>query len=78
MREPVHGTDRANIGIHNFDNHSDRYVITHEELFLGHFGFVARMRRKVTTLTRESALGTSRNGSSRSPKRKPSPRRSAA
>jgi NADPH-dependent glutamate synthase beta subunit-like oxidoreductase len=57
VREPVHGTDRANIGIHNFDNRSDRYVITHEELFLGHFGFVARMRRKVTTLTRESALG---------------------
>jgi len=57
VHEPIHGTDRSTAGIHNFDNRSDRYVIPHEELFLGHFGFTPRMKRKITTLTRESALG---------------------
>ena len=55
--EPIRGTDGANVGIHNYDNRSDRYVIPHEELFLGHFGYTPRHRRAVTTLTRESALG---------------------
>ena len=32
-------------------------MIPHEELFLGHFGYVPRIRRNVITLTRESALG---------------------
>ena len=30
--------------IHNYDNRSDRYVIPHEELFLGHFGFTPRLQ----------------------------------
>jgi NADPH-dependent glutamate synthase beta subunit-like oxidoreductase/Pyruvate/2-oxoacid:ferredoxin oxidoreductase delta subunit len=55
--EPIHGTDRSNVGIHNYDNRSDRYVIPHDQLFLGHFGYVSRLRRMVITLTRESALG---------------------
>jgi NADPH-dependent glutamate synthase beta subunit-like oxidoreductase/Pyruvate/2-oxoacid:ferredoxin oxidoreductase delta subunit len=55
--EPIRGTDGTNVGIHNYDNRSDRYVIPHEELFLGHFGFTPRLRRRVTTLSRESALG---------------------
>ncbi len=57
VHEPIHGTDRTNAAIHNYDDRSDRYVIPHEELFLGHFGYVPRLRRKVITLTRESALG---------------------
>jgi NADPH-dependent glutamate synthase beta subunit-like oxidoreductase/Pyruvate/2-oxoacid:ferredoxin oxidoreductase delta subunit len=55
--EPMHGTDRSTVGIHNFDNRSDRYVIPHEELFLGHFTYTPRNRRDITTLTKESALG---------------------
>ena len=55
--EPMHGTDRSTVGIHNFDNRSDRYVIPHEELFLGHFTFTPRNKREITTLTKESALG---------------------
>ena len=55
--EPILGTDSSNVGIHNYDNRSDRYVIPHEELYLGHFGYVPRFRRNVITLTRESALG---------------------
>jgi NADPH-dependent glutamate synthase beta subunit-like oxidoreductase/Pyruvate/2-oxoacid:ferredoxin oxidoreductase delta subunit len=55
--EPILGTDSSNVGIHNYDDRSDRYVIPHEELFLGHFGYVPRLRRNVITLTKESALG---------------------
>ncbi|MBN8479169.1 MAG: NAD(P)-binding protein [Burkholderiales bacterium] len=54
---PMHGTDASNVGIHNYDNRSDRYVIPHEELFLGHFTYTARNKRKFVTLDRESALG---------------------
>jgi len=55
--EPMRSTDSTNVGIHNYDDRSDRYVIPHEELFLGHFGFTPRLRRNVITLTQESALG---------------------
>ena len=57
VHEPIHGTDRSTAGIHNYDNRSDRYVIPHDELFLGHFGFTPRVKRKFITLTKESALG---------------------
>jgi Pyruvate/2-oxoacid:ferredoxin oxidoreductase delta subunit/thioredoxin reductase len=56
IREPLRGTDASSGAIHNFDNRSDRYVISHKELFLGHFPFVARQRRQVITLTAEQAL----------------------
>jgi NADPH-dependent glutamate synthase beta subunit-like oxidoreductase len=54
--EPVRGTDRSAGAVHNFDNRSDRYVIPHKELFLGHFTYTARHQRTVTTLTAEAAL----------------------
>ena len=56
VHEPIHGTDSKNVAIHNFDNRSDRYVIPHEELFLGHFPYNARHKRKIVTLTAEQAL----------------------
>jgi Pyruvate/2-oxoacid:ferredoxin oxidoreductase delta subunit len=55
--EPMRGTDRTNVAIHNFENRSDRYVIPHDELFLGHFSYTPRLQRHVTTLDRQSALG---------------------
>jgi NADPH-dependent glutamate synthase beta subunit-like oxidoreductase/Pyruvate/2-oxoacid:ferredoxin oxidoreductase delta subunit len=55
--EPLRGTDRSNVAVHNFDNRSDRYVIPHDKLFLAHFSIVARNRRNVITLSKESALG---------------------
>jgi NADPH-dependent glutamate synthase beta subunit-like oxidoreductase/Pyruvate/2-oxoacid:ferredoxin oxidoreductase delta subunit len=55
--EPIRGTDTSNVAIHNFDNRSDRHVITHKELFLGHFTNVARNVRDVINLTPEQALG---------------------
>lgn len=56
VHEPIRGTDASTAAIHNFDNRSDRYVIPHEELFLGHFPYTARHKRKIVTLTAEQAL----------------------
>jgi len=55
--EPMRGTYSSNVAVHNFDNRSDRYVIPHEKLFLGHFSQVARNLRNVITLSKETALG---------------------
>ncbi len=56
VHEPIRGTDKSAAAIHNFDNRSDRYVISHKELFLGHFPFIARNRRGTVTLNSEQAL----------------------
>ena len=55
--EPLRGTCNSNVAVHNFDNRSDRYIIPHDELFLGHFTMVARNMREVITLDKETALG---------------------
>jgi len=57
IKEPLRGTDSSPGAVHNYDNRSDRYVIPHSQLFLGHFMFTARNRRNFITLTKESALG---------------------
>ena len=57
VHEPIRGTDSSNAAVHNFDNRSDRYVIPHEELFLGHFNYIPRYKRKVVSLTAAEALG---------------------
>jgi NADPH-dependent glutamate synthase beta subunit-like oxidoreductase len=56
IEQPLWGTDASSGAIHNYDNRSDRYVIPHSELFLGHFNYTPRHRRKVVTLTAEQAL----------------------
>ncbi|MEK7810330.1 MAG: NAD(P)-binding protein [Pseudomonadota bacterium] len=55
--EPMRGTASSNMAVHNFDNRSDRYVIPHDKLFLGHFAYVPRNQRDIVTLDKESALG---------------------
>lgn len=55
--EPLRGTDSSNVAIHNFDDRSDRYVIPHDKLFMGHFSIVARNKRNIITLDAQSALG---------------------
>ena len=54
---PVWGTDSSDVAIHNFEDRSYKYVIPSDELFLGHFPFVARNRRAVIQLNAEEALG---------------------
>ena len=55
--EPVHGTDASNIAVHNYDDRSDRYVITHEELFLGHFQRTPRNERQVVEIDAANTVG---------------------
>ncbi len=56
IEQPTWGTDSSTGAIHNYDNRSDRYVIPHTELFLGHFNYTPRNRRKIVSLTAEEAL----------------------
>ncbi|HEY0824399.1 MAG TPA: 4Fe-4S dicluster domain-containing protein, partial [Ramlibacter sp.] len=53
---PLRGTDKSAGAIHNYENRSDRYVIPHTELFLGHFQYTPRNKRRVLTLSKEEAL----------------------
>ncbi|EHR72136.1 NADPH-dependent glutamate synthase beta chain-like oxidoreductase [Burkholderiales bacterium JOSHI_001] len=53
---PLHGTDKSTGAIHNFDNRSDRYVIPHKDLFLGHFNHTDRIKRRVVSLSADEAL----------------------
>ena len=55
--EPLRGTYASDVAVHNYDNRSDRYVITHEELFLGHFPHTPRNERQIVHLDAESAVG---------------------
>jgi NADPH-dependent glutamate synthase beta subunit-like oxidoreductase len=55
--EPLRGTCNTNVAVHNFDNRSERYIIPHDKLFLGHFSAVTRNHRDIITLNKESALG---------------------
>ncbi len=57
IKEPLRGTNTSKGAVHNYDNRSDRYVITHKELFLGHFQYTPRNKRHITHLNKESALG---------------------
>ena len=56
IHEPLRGTDASAGAVHNFENRSDRYVIAHKELFLGHFPHMPRHKRKVAMLSAEQAL----------------------
>jgi Pyruvate/2-oxoacid:ferredoxin oxidoreductase delta subunit len=57
VKEPLRGTDGSKGAVHNYDNRSDRYIIPHKELFLGHFTYVARKKRNIVTLDEKTALG---------------------
>ena len=54
--EPTWGTDSSTGAIHNYDNRSDRYVIPHNDLFLGHFNYTPRVKRKMISLSADEAL----------------------
>ena len=57
VNEALRGTDKSKEVVHNYENRSDRYVIPHDQLFLGHFQYTARNRRHITHLNKDSALG---------------------
>ena len=56
IEEPLRGTDKSTGAVHNFDNRSDRYVIPHKDLFLGHFNYTERNKRRIVSLSADEAL----------------------
>lgn len=57
VTQALRGTDVSKGAVHNFDNRSDRYIISHKSLFLGHFSYIPRLKRSFVTLDKDSALG---------------------
>jgi Pyruvate/2-oxoacid:ferredoxin oxidoreductase delta subunit len=53
----MRGTSDANFAIHNYEDRSSAEVIPHDELFLGHFNYVARNLRQEEVPTAEDVLG---------------------
>jgi len=51
------GTDGAGFAIHNYEDRSDKQIIPHKELFLGHFDFVKREVRDEVHIERNEVLG---------------------
>jgi NADPH-dependent glutamate synthase beta subunit-like oxidoreductase/Pyruvate/2-oxoacid:ferredoxin oxidoreductase delta subunit len=60
IHEPLRGTDVSKGAVHNYEDRSARYVIPHDELFLGHFTYTPRNKRKITHLKPEEVLGNYR------------------
>ncbi|MDA8095178.1 MAG: NAD(P)-binding protein [Betaproteobacteria bacterium] len=55
--EPIWGTSSSNCAVHNFENRAEKYVIPADELFLGHFTYSERNKRRMDNLTPEEVLG---------------------
>ena len=57
VKGAARGTDTNKEVVHNYENRSERYVIPHDQLFLGHFQYTDRNKRHITHLNKDSALG---------------------
>ena len=51
------GTDAAGFAVHNFEDRSHQEIIPHELLFLGHFPYTPRHKRKETGVGADEVLG---------------------
>ena len=51
------GTDSENYAIHNFEDRSDKEIISSDRLFLGHFEYTERVQRKDNVPDAEHVLG---------------------
>ncbi len=52
------GTDAADFAIHNYEDRSFIEIVPSDELFLGYFKYEPRHRRKESTITADSVLGS--------------------
>jgi len=53
----LRGTSNAKYAIHNYEDRSSAEVIPHDELFLGHFQYTPRVKRKEEVPSAEAVLG---------------------
>jgi NADPH-dependent glutamate synthase beta subunit-like oxidoreductase len=51
------GTDAAGFAVHNFEDRSHQEIIPHELLYLGHFPYTPRHKRKETGVGADEVLG---------------------
>ncbi|MBT8116817.1 MAG: 4Fe-4S dicluster domain-containing protein, partial [Gammaproteobacteria bacterium] len=51
------GTDAAGYAVHNYEDRSQAEIIPHDMLYLGHFPYTARNRRKETGVGADEVLG---------------------
>ena len=56
-RGDMRGTSSGNWAVHNYEDRSFAEVIPHDELFLGHFEFTPRIKRKEEVPTADDVLG---------------------
>jgi Pyruvate/2-oxoacid:ferredoxin oxidoreductase delta subunit len=52
------GTSEADYAVHNYEDRSFVEIVPSDELFLGHFKYEARNKRKESTITADSVLGS--------------------
>ncbi len=54
---PARGTDDAEYAVHNYEDRSSAQIIPHEELFKGHFKYIARAKRDEVHIEGDNVLG---------------------
>jgi len=55
--QPTRGTDAAKFAVHNYEDRGANQIIPHDDLFVGYFGYDARIRRKETHIGADQVLG---------------------
>ena len=53
----MRGTSDANYAVHNYDDRSSQEIIPADELFLGHFSYTPRVKRREEVPTADEVLG---------------------
>jgi NADPH-dependent glutamate synthase beta subunit-like oxidoreductase len=53
----MRGTSDANYAVHNYDDRSSQEIIPADELFLGHFAYTPRVKRREEVPTADEVLG---------------------
>ncbi len=52
------GTAQSRYAVHNYEDRAEQEIISHEELFLGHFPYTARNQRLETGVNADEVLGS--------------------
>ena len=52
------GTAQSDYAVHNYEDRAEQEIISHEELFLGHFPYTARNQRLETGVNADEVLGS--------------------
>jgi Pyruvate/2-oxoacid:ferredoxin oxidoreductase delta subunit/thioredoxin reductase len=55
--QQVRGTAVSDFAVHNYDDRSSIQIVTHDELFKGHFPYAARQRRMERQISADAVLG---------------------